>query len=169
MSHTIQTRIRCTKSSAGRPTRRAAVPTTGSHTRPRLHPAEALEFFAYLTLLTNGALVFTDNAVVAWRKARFRSVQRMEDDLLRLAVTVNDLQAGRPHGIFAAARQRGLTFAPTDTTLRRRTTRFTYQGQVLSREAHIKTGDCTSPDMCGRIYGSFTPTLVVIDHVGRHL
>ncbi len=170
MSHLIQTRTRCPKAAAKKAARRVVLPPTGAHRRPGLHPSEALEFFAYLTLLTGGALVFTENATVSWRKARFRSVQRMERDLLRLAEMVIDLRAGCcAHGIFVAARHRGLVFAPTDATLSRQTDRFTYEGQVLSREAHLKAGDRTGPDQCGRIYGSFTQGLVVIDHVGRHL
>ncbi|ROR42898.1 hypothetical protein [Kitasatospora cineracea] len=125
---------------------------------------------------SDGALVFTSNAMTQWRKCSYQNFEQMREalDLLAaLAKTWREQKAKVGTSLVSwIGDQTSLTYAPEDEPLRiRRLHEFTFEGQTWDRQPHIKLVDNTSPDRVGRIYFAIDSERYrwIVDYVGLKL
>ncbi|PWJ48452.1 hypothetical protein SAMN06264364_13016 [Quadrisphaera granulorum] len=141
---------------------------------PALDPRDAKPLFAFLEDASGGTLRFTAKAARAWAKCSYVHPAKMREALVSLAQAARDyseregLVEGRMTDWFLAGY--GLDVALTDTPELTRRARFVYEGEELDAVPHIKLGDHTHPDACGRVYFAWSaqPPRFVVDHVGQH-
>ncbi|MGN9816994.1 hypothetical protein ACTMUQ_16835 [Streptomyces sp. SD11] len=138
---------------------------------------DATPTFEALTAASEKRIVFTPNAVRAWKASRYPEPQEMTDQLVTLAQAAIDLytaQSGKmPRMVQWFYDNHGLKFANSDEKLSKNKALRYFEFDEKRRDGlpHIKVRDAVKPNEVGRIYFAFDSEVkrLIVNHVGLHL
>ena len=144
-------------------------------------PADWLSFARRLEVYeqcSEGAIAFTDSALKGVRESKYPRMEELWTDTALLAEAAIAFRAAQ--GDTGARLDTwlkglcGLNLALTDSNLPKAKKRFTFEGDVLSREPHIKVADRKhGKSQSGRIYFALdingSASRFIVDHIGCHL
>ena len=134
------------------------------------------EYFLKLESFSEGAVVFTPNALQQWERAGRVEEPKMKRSLVRLSQAAltwkqKNTKIGKAlehwfesqYGLIYAAQDQGMVSAKEDI--------FVFEGLPYSRLPHIKVKDVTDPKHVARIYFAIDTDRLrfIVDHVGLHL
>lgn len=129
----------------------------------------------HLERVSKGRIVFTPNAVAAWRKAdRYSTPEEMRASLVKLAQVAHDVIGGHaePRGHFDTwvRENYDLKISMQDDEMPRKFRTFTWEDASYDRTPHVKVNDWVDPHECGRIYFTIDSEndRYIVDHVGLH-
>ena len=130
---------------------------------------------SHLEKATEGRLVFTEAARVAWKKAdRYPTPEDMRTALVKLARVARDLNDGTDRTIGHVDKwireNYDLKVSLQDDKMPKSFRAFTFEEDKHDRTPHVKVNDGVPAHECGRIYFAFDPQSgrVIVDHVGLH-
>ncbi len=144
---------------------------------PELDPGALGEVAEFLINISEGAIVFTQSAIRSWKQSTYPYVERMKDALVTLAqAAVEWRRSGCQTGGMVIddwfKTRWDMNMAGTDKGLRKfKAQKFSYEGQDLNREPHLKLDDHVKPNEVGRVYFGLDVSnqRFVVDHVGTKL
>lgn len=135
------------------------------------------ELADFLTTVSCGAIIFTPVALRSWKQSRYPHIDRMGESLVLLAQAAvewrtSSCQTGGMVIDDWFKTRWSLNMAGTDKGLRQvKGQKFTFGGQDLTREPHLKLDDHVTRNEVGRVYFGLDTTnkRFVVDHVGTKL
>ncbi|MET8997034.1 cell division protein ZapB [Amycolatopsis sp. NPDC004169] len=144
---------------------------------PTLEAGSLDELASFLTAVSSGAIVFTAAAGRSWKQSRYPHGERMRESLVLLAqAAVEWRTSGCQTGGMVIddwfKTRWGLNMAGTDKGLRQvKGEKFTFDGQDLIREPHLKLDDHVARNEVGRVYFGLDVAnrRFIVDHVGIKL
>jgi flagellar motor protein MotB len=139
------------------------------------NPSSLETLSQHLERVSQGRIVFTPNAVTAWRRAdRYPTPDEMRDGLVKLAKIAHDVIGGhaevRGHTDTWARENYDVKISLQDDDMPKKFRTFTWEDTSYDRTPHVKVNDWVDPHKCGRIYFAIdnANARYIVDHVGLH-
>lgn len=144
---------------------------------PPLEPGKLQGLAEYLESSTQGAIVFTKNAIKSWANCDYPFIESMQETLTALAECAAELRSNEgfsTQGMQADDwfKERGLHISTTDGGLKQRGLHtFEFEGKLYEQLPHVKLNDYDTAAHIGRVYFAFDPEneRLVVNHVGVKL
>lgn len=143
---------------------------------PDLGEGDLQTLAEFLAETSDGAIVFTDNAIRSWKTSGYPHPGKMRDHLVGLARAACEWRTNR--GAIGGRikewfhHEYAMTMSMNDEELEKRgADQFQFNGEKYSRVPHLKLDDHTSPNQVGRVYFALDSIRqrFIVDHVGLKL